>query len=157
MNISYKTANSLQDFEVGRKLFQEYACSLNFDLSFQDFSKELETIDTQYRKPRGALILAFSGRVAIGCTGIREWESDIAELKRMYIQPEYRKYGIGRKLLELGIETAQVLKYNKIRLDTLPDMTQAINLYLAFGFYEIPAYRFNPNEGTVYMEKNIAR
>ena len=39
-----------------------------------------------------------------------------------------------------------------MRLDTLPTMKAAIGLYKKTGFYEIPAYRFNPIEGTKYFE-----
>jgi putative acetyltransferase len=77
-------------------------------------------------------------------------------LKRMYVDPDFRKNKIGRKLLEQCIETATSLGYKKLRLDTLPDMLQAQALYRAFGFYEIPAYRFNPVKGTVYMEKLLS-
>jgi len=153
MDIIYKLANSNQDFESAKKLFQEYARSLEVDLSFQDFEKELETIDKQYNKPRGALLLVYCDKIAIGCTGIREWDNDIAELKRMYVKPDYRGQDIGRKLLELSFEIAKELSYKKMRLDTLPNMKQALSIYRTFGFYEISTYRFNPVVGTVYMEK----
>jgi ribosomal protein S18 acetylase RimI-like enzyme len=73
----------------------------------------------------------------------------------MYVLPEYRRYKIGIKLLNIALETATTLGYNFIRLDTLPSMTPAINLYRSVGFYDIPPYRFNPIEGAVYMEKKL--
>jgi GNAT superfamily N-acetyltransferase len=153
MDISYKVASRSPEFEDGKNLFQEYANSLSIDLSFQDFTKELKTIDIQYNKPGGALLLAYKENIAAGCAGIRELDIDTAELKRMFVRTEYRRYKIGQKLLELSLDIAKVLNYSKIRLDTLPGMTQAQNLYRAFGFYEISSYRFNPIKGTVYMEK----
>jgi ribosomal protein S18 acetylase RimI-like enzyme len=155
MNISYKIATTSLEFEYGKELFQQYANSLKLDLSFQDFTKELETIDIQYNKPKGALLLVYKDKTVIGCAGIREFDIETAELKRMYIQAEYRGCQIGRKLLEQSINIAKELNYKRIRLDTLPDMKLAQKLYRAFGFYEIPSYRFNPIEGTVYMEKNL--
>lgn len=101
------------------------------------------------------MLLAYKEKIAVGCVGIREFDIETAELKRMYVQTEYRGHQIGQKLLEISLEIAEKLKYNKIRLDTLPSMTQAQNLYRIFGFYEIPSYRFNPINGTVYMEKNL--
>jgi ribosomal protein S18 acetylase RimI-like enzyme len=59
------------------------------------------------------------------------------------------------KLLDLIIEIAKELNYKSIRLDTLPTMTKAQNLYRSFGFSEIPSYRFNPVSGTVFMEKKL--
>ena len=55
MDISYKIANTILEFENGKDLFQQYANSLNLDLSFQDFTKELETIDKQ-RPPNRAKV-----------------------------------------------------------------------------------------------------
>jgi len=155
MDISYKVASTSLEFEDGKNLFQQYANSLSIDLSFQDFTKELKTIDIQYNKPKGALLLAYKENITVGCAGIRELDIDTAELKRMFVRTEYRRYKIGQKLLELSLDIAKVLNYSKIRLDTLPDMASAQNLYRAFGFYEIPSYRFNPIKGTVYMEKNL--
>jgi len=154
-DIIFKVANTHQEFEDSKNLFQQYANSLEVDLDFQDFTNELKTIDKQYNKPKGALILAYKNNVALGCAGIRELNKDTAELKRMFVKAEYRKYKIGRKLLELAIDIAKELHYKIIRLDTLPTMTPAQNLYHSFGFYEIPSYRFNPVSGTIYMEKKL--
>jgi ribosomal protein S18 acetylase RimI-like enzyme len=154
-DILFKIARTNEEFSQARELFNEYADSLDTDLCFQNFTNELETIDKQYNEPKGALLLAYKNNIAVGCVGIRELDEDAAELKRMYVQPAFRKYKIGRKLLELAIQTAKELNYKKIKLDTLPSMVQAQNLYHSFGFYEIPSYRFNPVQGTAYMEKKL--
>jgi ribosomal protein S18 acetylase RimI-like enzyme len=154
-DILFKIATTNQEFEDGRNLFQQYAESLDVDLGFQDFPTELKTIDKQYKKPKGTLLLAYKNNTPVGCVGIREFDKDAAELKRMYVQTEYRKYKIGMKLLELIVEIAKELNYKSIRLDTLPTMTKAQNLYRSFGFSEIQPYRFNPVNGTVFMEKKL--
>ena len=151
----FKIARTNEEFSQARDLFKEYADSLDTDLCFQNFTNELETIDKQYNQPKGALLIAYKNNIAVGCVGIRAFDKGLAELKRMYVQPAYRKFKIGRKLLELAIEIAKELKYEKIKLDTLPTMTQAQNLYRSFGFYEIQSYRYNPVQGTTYMEKKL--
>lgn len=153
--ITYKIANTSHEFESAKKLFEEYALSLSVDLSFQNFSRELETIQNQYGKPEGALLLACDGDVFVGCSGVRKLDQDTAELKRMYVKNEYRGYHIGINLLQRSIELAKELGYKIIRLDTLENMTKAQQLYSSFGFYEIPSYRFNPLPGTIYMEKQL--
>ncbi|MFB9841908.1 GNAT family N-acetyltransferase [Mucilaginibacter ginsenosidivorans] len=153
--ITYQIAATSQDFETGKKLFEEYAASLNVDLSFQNFSKELDTISEQYNEPAGALLLARDGETFVGCSGVRRLDEQTAELKRMYVKTEYRGYQVGLNLLERSIELAKKLGYKKIRLDTLENMTKAQQLYRSFGFYEIPSYRFNPLHGTIYMEKDL--
>lgn len=152
-NIVYKTAASEKEFGDGKTLFQLYSNSLEIDLSFQDFANELSMIDQQYHRPTGALLLAYSADVAIGCAGIRALNKNVAELKRMFVLPAFRKFKIGKTLLQLSLNTAKQLGYISIRLDTLPSMKQAQELYRALGFYEIEPYRYNPVEGTVFMEQ----
>jgi putative acetyltransferase len=154
-DIAYKMAETTTDFEQGKILFREYVLSLGVDLSFQDFEKELETIDRQYHAPDGGLLLAFKDQQPAGCAGVRKSDEGIAELKRMYVRADYRGYNIGGGLLKLSLQLATELGYKKIRLDTLRDMTRARALYQSFGFYEIPPYRFNPLEGAIFMEKDL--
>jgi putative acetyltransferase len=156
-DIMLRVANTKKEFDDGRALFHQYANSLDLDLSFQNFAKELETIEEQYSAPTGALLLAYKRELPVACAGVRKIDTSIAELKRMYVHPDYRQYKIGKKLLELALDRARELDYHYIRLDTLPTMTPALNLYRAFGFYEIPAYRFNPVSGAVYMEKKLIK
>lgn len=151
--ITYKIATTYPDFEHAKNLFREYAASIGIDLSFQNFDVELQNIDQQYNHPTGALLLVFDNASPVGCAGVRKLDDETAELKRMYVQDDYRGYGIGVKLLEMSLQKARELGYKKIRLDTLQTMKKAQELYRSFGFYEIPSYRFNPLEGAVYMEK----
>ncbi|MCO5949226.1 GNAT family N-acetyltransferase [Mucilaginibacter flavidus] len=153
--ITYRIATTAEEFENGKKLFHEYVISLNVDLSFQNFETELETIDTQYNKPAGALLLAMDGDAFVGCSGIRKLDDETAELKRMYVKNQYRGYQVGVALLQRSCEIAKQLGYKKLRLDTLASMTKAQQLYAASGFYEIEPYRFNPLPGTMYMEKEL--
>ena len=154
-DIFYKTAATEEDFATGKQLFREYSDSLGVDLSFQDFGKELSNIAIQYNAPDGCLFLVFDGNQAIGCAGVRKLDNETAELKRMYVKDGYRGLKIGVHLLERSIAKSKELGYRKIRLDTLASMTKAQELYRSFGFYEISPYRFNPLEGTVYMEKEL--
>jgi GNAT superfamily N-acetyltransferase len=153
--ITYTTAVTPTGFRVGAELFREYARSLGFDLSFQGFEEELLTIDRQYHAPNGALLLVYRDDAPVGCAGIRQLEEGIAELKRMYLRPDFRGQGIGLELLNRSIAIAKDLGYWRIRLDTLSTMAPALRLYRKLGFREIAPYRFNPIEGTVYMEKSL--
>jgi ribosomal protein S18 acetylase RimI-like enzyme len=146
-------ATSPADFATGKRLFLEYAQSLDFNLCFQNFEQELADIQVQYGAPNGCLLLIKNDGEAVGCAGVRRWQGDIAELKRMYLQPQTRGLGFGKKLLEAALENARSLGYRSIRLDTLPTMAEAIALYREFGFADILPYRDNPFEGAIYLEK----
>ena len=149
----YKNANTENEFEQARILFNEYADALGVDLSFQDFKKELETMHVQYNKPDGGLLLVYVNDNPIACVAVRKSDEGTAELKRMYVSSAYRGHRIGVELLKRSVSMAKEIGYKKIRLDTLENMVKAQELYKSFGFYIIPPYRFNPIPGTVYMEK----
>jgi len=136
-------------------LFNEYANSLNISLAFQNFSEELKNINSMYGSPTGSLLLAYENEVAIACAAYRKIEQGTCELKRMYIQPSHRGKGIGQKLLDLLCESAKQNGYTFMRLDTLDTMLSALSLYRKNGFYTIAAYYHNPNDGVVFMEKQL--
>lgn len=142
--------------EAVRELFSEYAASLGIDLSFQGFAEELAGLPGAYAAPRGALLLAVEGDAALGCVAVRplEWPQ-IAELKRLYVRPAGRGQGLGSVLTRAALEAAHEAGYERVRLDTLPSMGTAQQLYERFGFRDIDAYRYNPIESTRYMELDL--
>lgn len=146
-------SESQNDFYEGKLLFKEYAESLGFDLSFQNFEKELSEINIQYGPPSGFLLLIKTNNQYIGCVGIRKFNEDSAELKRMYIKPSYRGAGLGKMLLDKAIELTSSLNYKRVLLDTLSSMKPAIKIYEDYGFKKCKPYRFNPHEDVLYFEK----
>lgn len=155
VNFEIIKAKCIADFTVAGRLFREYAQSIGIDLSFQHFEEELQSLEQQYAVPAGALLLVRSGGIYGGCAGIRAWNENTCELKRMYLRPEFRSKGIGKGLLLAACDTARTLGYRTMRLDSLPHMTAAIRLYRSFGFEDILPYRPNPVEGAVFLEKQL--
>jgi len=136
-----------------RELFLEYAASLGFSLCFQNFDQELATLPGDYAPPEGRLLLAeYEGQLA-GCVALHKLESDICEMKRLYLRPQFRGKGLGRALAEHLIAEAREMGYQRMRLDTVePVMRDAVAMYRRLGFQEIPPYRENPIAGALYME-----
>jgi ribosomal protein S18 acetylase RimI-like enzyme len=143
------------EIETVRELFREYADSLGVDLSFQGFEKELAGLPGDYAPPGGRLYLVYVQEKPAACVGLRRIDGDICEMKRLYVRPLYRGQGIGRQLVLLLIKDARELGYSKMRLDTLPSMKRAQELYRAMGFKPIEPYRANPVPGAMFLELDI--
>ena len=138
-----------------RELFKEYAASLGIDLCFQDFEHELASLPGHYAPPRGRLLMAIERTVAAGCVALQPIDDEICEMKRLYVRPKFRGRGVGKALVSAILSEARELGYKKMRLDTLPQMEEAIAVYRSFGFFPIPEYRFNPIPGALFMELNL--
>jgi len=131
------------DVEAVRTLFREYAEGLGVDLSFQDFDAELADPLGFYE-----LVLLAPG----GCVALRRVDDETCEMKRLYVRRAARGTGLGRALADAAIAHARARGYERMLLDTLPTMTQARSLYASLGFRETDSYRFNPIEGTSFLE-----
>ena len=150
--IRLEPASSPSDVDSIRVLFQEYADSLGVNLEYQGFDEELRNLPGPYVPPSGTLLLARNEDDVIGCVGVRALDAVTAEMKRLYVRPSGRGAGLGRTLAEAAIEFARTTGYERMRLDTLPQMGRAQELYKALGFVAIDAYRFSPVPGTVFLE-----
>lgn len=152
MAIRLAQPQSDADWQRARQLVEEYAASLELDLSFQNFAHEVEHLASEYASPPGAFLVADEGGVQLGCAGLRRFSDGIGEVKRLYVRPAARGRGLGRLLAEGIVSRARRLGYRRLLLDTLPSMSQAQSLYLSVGFKPTAPYRFNPVAGTVFLE-----
>ena len=145
-------AYSGEDLQEVKTLFLEYASSLGFDLSFQNFEEELANLPGDYSLPEGALLLARDGEAVVGCVALRKLADGICEMKRLYVRSAFRERGVGKALSVAIIEEAKKRGYSHMRLDTVPSMQEALHLYRSLGFKEIDPYRYNPRPRAVFLE-----
>jgi len=139
-----------------RALFQEYADGLGVDLCFQGFAQELAGLPGDYAPPSGGLWLAEVADDIAGCVALRRIDDERAEMKRLYVRPAFRGRGLGRALAQHVLEEAARIGYQRVCLDTLPSMGDAIALYRRLGFTEIPPYRVNPVPGALFLGRELA-
>ncbi len=154
--ISIDPAQGPAEMAAVRELFLEYAGWLDFDLCFQGFEQELETLPGKYAPPRGGLWLARVGGVPAGVVGLRPLDGGVCELKRLWVRPAFRGHGLGRRLTETAVAAAQTAGYGTMRLDTIGgQMQEARALYESLGFRETEAYYHNPHPGADYLELDL--
>lgn len=154
--ITYIQATTASEFETAKRLILTFTQTLNLDLAFQNFQEEITSLDTRYNGPKGALLIAEVDGQPAGVVAVHEFSTGVAELKRLYVDPNFRHLGLGDQLVERIIAIATDKGYRSIRLDTLPTMTGAQKIYRALGFHVIDAYRYNPVAGTLFLEKTLA-
>jgi GNAT superfamily N-acetyltransferase len=145
--------------EPAREILREYARSLQVDLCFQNFETELAELPGEYTAPAGQLLLAHVDGALAGCGGLRALpESDYAnacEMKRLYVRPAFRRFGLGRVLAEALLDEARRAGYSVMLLDTLDEMESARELYASLGFEEVAPYYFNPIPGAHYLKVDL--
>jgi putative acetyltransferase len=151
-----ENADTPEFIETVRKLFREYEAHIKVDLCFQGFEKELVELPGEYARPSGRLLVAFDGDDVAGCGALRRVDSEVCEMKRLYVRPEHHGKKIGVGLAQALIEQAKEASYARMRLDTMPSMQKAIALYRSIGFKEISPYRFNPVCGALFFELQLA-
>lgn len=148
------TLEAATDLDIIRTLFREYAQTLPIALDFQGFDDELNSLPGKYAKPDGRLVIArVDGEVA-ACIGLRRFDAETGEIKRLYVRPAYRGRGLAKQLTVRMLAEATRIGYQRVVLDTLRSMTPAVTLYRSMGFQEIKAYYSNPFDA-IYFEKQL--
>ncbi len=139
-----------------RALFVDYQAYLGIDLCFQGFPEELDSLPGQYVAPSGGLLLATVDGAAAGCCAFRPLVTsdhpNACEMKRLFVRPAFRGFGLGRLLVDATLTQARLSGYSNMLLDTLSDMEAARALYQEVGFVEVAPYYHNPLPGAHYLK-----
>jgi putative acetyltransferase len=141
---------------VARKLFLEYADAIGVDLEYQGFSAELAALPSPYEPPHGTLLIAQVDGNAAGCVALRRLDDHAGEMKRLYVRPSFRSLGLAKRLVAAVILAARNAGCSELRLDTLPSMASAQELYRTLGFREIPPYNNAHLPGTRFYTLRLA-
>jgi GNAT superfamily N-acetyltransferase len=137
-----------------------------FKLELDTLDSDILAIDETYNKSnRGCFWIAETidddsntqTPKIVGTTAARnlkQFEST-CELKRMYVLSNFRRLGLGQKLLDVAIHFAKNVGYSRMVLDSSKTLYAARALYLKKGFIDIPRYNDN-YRADVFMEKKLS-
>ncbi|KAG2184379.1 hypothetical protein INT43_000288 [Umbelopsis isabellina] len=153
------------------QLLRDYAESLNLSLDFQNFEKEIADFPGAYSHTnRGAFFVVTDGsQKVVACVGLRPFKgfadtsmkdyqidrpatTQVCEMKRLYVMPDYRRFKIGGVLVEKLFAAAKEIGYTSMVLDTLPRLAGAIKLYERYGFKEMQGCIDDAGYGRLYYE-----
>lgn len=90
-----------------------------------------------FREPGSGYFVALIDDKVVGGGGIFPTEGlpeGTCELVKMYLSPEARGAGLGKKLIETSLAFAKETGYKNVYLETMPELKQALKVYAHFGF-----------------------
>ena len=140
-----------------------------FKLEFDTLDSDILAIDESYNKSNGSCFWVAETVVndydysntqqkqkILGTTAVRNLKKfeSTCELKRMYVLRDFRRLGLGQKLLDIAIDFAKRAGYSRIVLDSSKALHAARALYLKNGFVDIPRYNDN-YRADVFMERRL--
>jgi DNA-binding MarR family transcriptional regulator/GNAT superfamily N-acetyltransferase len=109
--------------------------------------------DEQFRRPQGTFVVALSDGDPVAGGGVRDYVG-VAEIKRMWVHPDWRGAGLGSRMLRRLEAEAAALGHRVVRLDTRRVLPEAIALYERSGYQAIERYNDNPY-ATHWFEKRL--
>jgi len=152
-----RLAQSSAEVAAVRELWLEYWESIGLPLDYQGFGEERNGLPGVYGAAGGALLLALDKDEPAGTIALRRLDATSGEVKRLYLRPQYRRHGLGKRLLEAVTERARATRYDWLYADTLPSMKEALSLYASVGFERAEAYSNAPTRGAIYLKLRLAK
>lgn len=110
---------------------------------------------SDFTPPTGAFLVIYANGKPVAGGGVKRDDDGVAEIKRMYVVPDARGQGLGRRLLEELEQVARDLGYARIRLDTGDRQPHAQAMYERAGYRPIEDY--NDNSQASYWGEKILR
>ena len=128
-----------------RRCLEAYFAELarRFDGGF-DPARSIPATDHELVPPAGLLLVATLHGEPVGCGALKLPAGAPGEVKRMWVAPTARGLGVGRRLLSELEAYAAARGVTTLRLETNRALTEALRLYRAAGYREVPAFNDEP-------------
>jgi len=107
---------------------------------------DMKDVQAYYENAGGRFLAVLDGEQVIGSGAMRLMDGETGELKRMWLLEDYHGQGIGFRLIQELFAFAREQGFIRVRLQTSPNQTRALDFYRKLGFYEIPCYNDKTDE-----------
>jgi GNAT superfamily N-acetyltransferase len=145
--VSPDTANAVE-------LIGELDAYLN-QLPYDPDSRHAFSVDKLIREGVVFFVATLDGELA-GCGGLKLFDSEYAEVKRMFVRPIYRGKGLGKAILNHLASYVGERQISLLRLETGIYQEEAIGLYEAWGFKRRPPFgEYKEHPLSLYFEKPL--
>lgn len=156
--MSVRIADDGESLQAVGNLWREYWNELGLPADFQGFARELQSLPGNYAAPGGALLLACVEGLPAATVALRPLSARACEVKRLFVRAEFRRRGIGRRLMEWVLGHARKLGYQTVYGDTLPTMHGALRMYRDLGFEVMTRpYSEKPTAGAIYLRLSFEK
>jgi putative acetyltransferase len=118
--------------------------------------RDLTDIEANYWNRKGAFFVLLDGKEVIGTVALHHETDEVCELCRMYLAPQHRGQGLGRRLLDLSLREARQSGFKEMRLKTASVLVEAISLYKRAGFTPVEGAKACGNCDLV-MRRSLGR
>jgi len=121
-----------------RTVFREFKIDRPGTVYFDPTTDNLYEL---FRMPGSVYWIAEENGIMAGGCGIYPTPAlpeHCAELVKFYLLPQFRGKGIGRALMEKCFESAREIGYRQLYLESLPELSKAVSMYIKSGFRHIP-------------------
>ena len=129
------TSVTNSDFQMFYQITEDYYSSLVGGVSkrkgFVPYNASAQIPD---------VLIAYDDGKAVGCAGLKRYDDKSTEIKRVWVQPEYRRQHIADKMMQLVEQKAKEQGFARVILQTRPQMTEAVGIYTKRGYKLIENY-----------------
>ena len=102
------------------------------------------------------VLIVSDGDIAVGCAGLKPYSGSDTEVKRVWVEPAYRKHHIAQQMMQQLEEKAKANGFSRLILQTREIMAAAVQLYEKLGYSRIPNYPpYDRLEGAVCFAKDL--
>lgn len=161
--IMVREAVGAEDVAAVRRLLEAYGEYLTANphgasICIGNYAQELAGLPGPYV----ALLLALVDEAAAGCVALKPVlrpvvaDERACEMKRLWVDAEFRGFGLGRRLAEEAIAWAKRMEYEAMYRDTVPAaFPEASRLYRAMGFVQVERYNDNPLKDVAFFRLGV--